>query len=191
MEYIYSAMVLYAAGKDITEDAIAAILKAAGVEPDAAKIKALTASLEGVDIADAIASASVMAAAPAAAGAAPAAAADAPAAAAEEPEEEAVSEESGLHPVLEEPVGYPHNPGCWIFSSGRGRVTDMLLEGNPSTVLLKAYCIVNSQRFLIDAGTTPKGIWDCFEDTSSAECSIKQTCECTVVGGCIYKAHYT
>lgn len=93
MEYIYSAMVLYAAGKDITEDAIAAILKAAGVEPDAAKIKALTASLEGVDIADVIASASVMAAAPAAAGAAPAAAADAPAAAAEEPEEEAVSEE--------------------------------------------------------------------------------------------------
>ena len=94
MEYIYSAMVLYAAGKDITEDAIAAILKAAGVEPDAAKIKALTASLEGVNIADAIASASVMAA-PAAAAAAPAgaAAAEAPAAKAEEPEEEAVSEE--------------------------------------------------------------------------------------------------
>ena len=94
MEYIYSAMVLYAAGKDITEDAVAAILKAAGVEPDAAKIKALTASLEGVDIADAIASASVMAApAAAAAPAGAAAAADAPAAKAEEPEEEAVSEE--------------------------------------------------------------------------------------------------
>lgn len=94
MEYIYSAMVLYAAGKDITEDAIAAILKAAGVEPDAAKIKALTASLEGVNIEEAIASASIMAAAPAAAaGAAPAAAAaEAPAAQAE-PEEEAVSEE--------------------------------------------------------------------------------------------------
>ena len=92
MEYIYSAMVLYAAGKDITEDAIAAVLKAAGVEADAAKIKALTASLEGVNIEEAIASASVMAAAPAAAaGAAPAAAAvEAPA---EEPEEEAVSEE--------------------------------------------------------------------------------------------------
>ena len=41
MQYIYSAMVLYSAGKDITEDAIAAILKAAGVEADAAKIKAL------------------------------------------------------------------------------------------------------------------------------------------------------
>ena len=93
MEYIYSAMVLYAAGKDITEDAIAAILKAAGVEPDAAKIKALIASLEGVDIADAIASASVMAAPAAAAAPAGAAAAEAPAAKAEEPEEEAVSEE--------------------------------------------------------------------------------------------------
>jgi len=92
MQYIYSAMVLYSAGKDITEDAIAAILKAAGVEADAAKIKALVSSLEGVDIAEAIASASVMAAAPAAA--APAAAAsEAPAAAAEEPEEETVSEE--------------------------------------------------------------------------------------------------
>ena len=92
MEYIYSALVLYAAGKDITDDSVAAVLSAAGVEPDAAKIKALTASLEGVDIADAIASASVMAAAPAAAAAAPAAAA-AEAAVEEEEEEEEVSEE--------------------------------------------------------------------------------------------------
>ena len=93
MQYIYSAMVLYSAGKDITEDAIAAILKAAGVEADAAKIKALVSSLEGVDIAEAIASASVMAAAPAAAAPAAAGASEAPAAKAEEPEEETVSEE--------------------------------------------------------------------------------------------------
>lgn len=93
MEYIYSAMVLYSAGKDITEDAITAILKAAGVEPDAAKVKALIASLEGVDIKEAIASASVMAA-PAAAAAAPAAAAktESPKKK-EEKKEEAVSEE--------------------------------------------------------------------------------------------------
>lgn len=92
MEYIYSAMVLYSAGKDITEDAIKAILTAAGVEADAAKIKALVASLDGVDIKEAIASAAVCAA-PAAAAAAPAAAAaEAPAKEAE-PEEEAVSEE--------------------------------------------------------------------------------------------------
>jgi len=93
MEYIYSAMVLYSAGKGITEEGVTAILKAAGVEADAAKVKALIASLEGVDIKGAIASAAV-AAAPAPAAAAPAAAAAAPAAAAKpEPEEEVVSEE--------------------------------------------------------------------------------------------------
>ena len=57
MEYIYSAMVLYAAGKDITEDAVTAVLKAAGVDADAAKVKALIASLDGVDIKEAIESA--------------------------------------------------------------------------------------------------------------------------------------
>ena len=92
MEYIYSAMVLNSAGKDITEDAISAVLAAAGVDADAAKIKALVASLEGVDIKEAIASAAVCAAPAAAAPAAAPAAADAPAAV-EEPEEEAVSEE--------------------------------------------------------------------------------------------------
>ncbi|MDR1954960.1 MAG: 50S ribosomal protein P1 [Candidatus Methanoplasma sp.] len=97
MEYIYSAMVLYSAGKNITEEGVTSILKAAGVEVDAAKVKALIASLEGVDIKGAIASAAVAAApaaAPAAAAAAPAKGAPAAApAAAEEPEEEAVSEE--------------------------------------------------------------------------------------------------
>ena len=92
MEYIYSAMVLYSAGKEITEDAVKAILGAAGVDADSAKIKALIASLEGINIKEAIASASVMAAAPAAA-TVPAVATAAPAAVAEEPKEEAVSEE--------------------------------------------------------------------------------------------------
>ena len=77
MEYIYSALVLHAAGKQVSEDAVANVLKSAGVEPDAARIKALTASLEGVNIDEAIASAAV-AAAPAAAAAAPAAAGEAP-----------------------------------------------------------------------------------------------------------------
>ena len=90
MEYIYSAMVLYSADKEITEANVTSILSAAGVTVDAAKVKALIASLEGVDIKEAIASASV-AAAPVAMAAAPAGAA-APAAA-EEPEVEAVSEE--------------------------------------------------------------------------------------------------
>ena len=92
MEYIYSAMILHSAGKPITEEAVSGILKAAGVEPDAARVKALTASLEGVDIEEAMktaVAAPVAAAAPAAGAAAPAAAE----AKKEEPEEEAVSEE--------------------------------------------------------------------------------------------------
>jgi large subunit ribosomal protein L12 len=91
MEYIYSALVLHAAGKQVSEDAVAAILKSAGVEPDASRIKALTASLEGVNIDEAIASAMV-AAAPAAA-AAPAHAGPAAPAKEEPKEEEAVTEE--------------------------------------------------------------------------------------------------
>jgi large subunit ribosomal protein L12 len=91
MEYIYSAMVLYSAGKEITEHSVTAVLAAAGVSVDAAKVKALIASLDGVNIKEAIANASV-AAAPAAAAPAAAVHAAAPAAV-EEPEEEAVSEE--------------------------------------------------------------------------------------------------
>ncbi|MEI6796630.1 MAG: 50S ribosomal protein P1 [Methanomassiliicoccales archaeon] len=73
MEYIYSALVLHAAGKQISEESIVNVLKAAGVEADAAKVKALTASLEGVDIGEAIKAAAVVAApvAVAAAAAAP------------------------------------------------------------------------------------------------------------------------
>ncbi|UCG70509.1 MAG: 50S ribosomal protein P1 [Thermoplasmata archaeon] len=55
MEYIYSAMLLHAAGKEITEDGINKVLKAAGVKPDDARVKALTASLEGVNIEEAMA----------------------------------------------------------------------------------------------------------------------------------------
>ncbi len=92
MEYIYSAMILHSAGKEITEDAVTKILTAAGVTPDAARVKALTASLEGVDIEEAMktaVAAPVAAAAPAAGAAAPAAEEKKE----EEPEEEAVSEE--------------------------------------------------------------------------------------------------
>jgi large subunit ribosomal protein L12 len=55
MEYIYSAMLLHAAGKDITEQGITKVLEAAGVKADEARVKALTASLEGVNIEEAIA----------------------------------------------------------------------------------------------------------------------------------------
>jgi len=54
MEYVYAAMLLHAAEKDIDEKTISAILKAAGVTADDARVKALVASLAGVDIADAM-----------------------------------------------------------------------------------------------------------------------------------------
>ena len=66
MEYIYGAMLLHSAGKKITEENIKKVLTAAGVKADDARIKALTASLEGVDIEEAIKTAAVpVAAAPA------------------------------------------------------------------------------------------------------------------------------
>ncbi|HEX9907794.1 MAG TPA: 50S ribosomal protein P1 [Thermoplasmata archaeon] len=70
MEYVYSAMVLHAAKKPVTEDGITSVLKAAGVQVDATRVKALTAALEGVNIDEAIATAvaAPVAAAPAAAG---------------------------------------------------------------------------------------------------------------------------
>ena len=55
MEYIYSAMLLHSAGKQITEQGITKVLEAAGIKPDTARVKALTASLEGVNIEEAIA----------------------------------------------------------------------------------------------------------------------------------------
>jgi large subunit ribosomal protein L12 len=54
MEYIYSAMLLHSAGKEITEGNIEKVLSAADVKHDATRIKALTASLEGVNIEEAI-----------------------------------------------------------------------------------------------------------------------------------------
>jgi len=85
MEYVYAAMLLHSAEKEIDDDAVSAVLKAAGVDVDAARVKALVASLGGVDIAEAMATA---VAAPAAAAPAAAAASDDAAPAAEEEEEE-------------------------------------------------------------------------------------------------------
>jgi large subunit ribosomal protein L12 len=84
MEYVYAAMLLHSAETEIDDKAVTAVLKAAGVDADSARVKALVASLGGVNIAEAMATA---AAAPAAA--APAAAA----AASEAPAEEETAEE--------------------------------------------------------------------------------------------------
>jgi len=79
MEYIYAVMLLNKAGKSVDEASITAVLKAAGVEADAAKAKSLVAALDGVDIEQVIAESSVAVVAAPAAGAAPAAAEAAPA----------------------------------------------------------------------------------------------------------------
>ena len=90
MEYVYAAMLLHSAETEIDEKAVTAVLKAAGVSADSARVKALVASLSGVDIAEAMATA---VAAPAAAAPAAAAASASEAPAAEEAEEE--EEEAG------------------------------------------------------------------------------------------------
>ena len=90
MEYVYAALVLHSAGKKIDENGIKSVLKAAGVEANDARVKALVSSLDGVDIEEAIKTA-VASAAPAAAAAGPAAAA-----AEEKPEEKGPSEEEAM-----------------------------------------------------------------------------------------------
>jgi large subunit ribosomal protein L12 len=69
MEYVYAALLLHDAKKEINESNVLAVIKAAGVEADAAKAKALVSSLHGVNIDEAVKKAAVapVAAAPAAA----------------------------------------------------------------------------------------------------------------------------
>ena len=91
MEYVYAAMLLHSAEKNIDEDAVSAVLTAAGVDADGARVKALVASLGSVDIGEAMATAvaaPVASAAPAAAGGGGAEAAPAEEAVAEEEEED-------------------------------------------------------------------------------------------------------
>ena len=67
MEYVYAAMLLHKAGKTVTEESVKHVLTAAGVHCDEARVKALVAALDGVNIDEAIAKASVaVAVAPAA-----------------------------------------------------------------------------------------------------------------------------
>lgn len=85
MEYIYAAMILHSADKDINEENVKSIVEAAGIEADDARVKALIAALEDVDIEEAIATTAMAAA--------PAAAAETAPAATEEVEEEEEEEE--------------------------------------------------------------------------------------------------
>ncbi|HIP89340.1 MAG TPA: 50S ribosomal protein P1 [Thermococcus paralvinellae] len=97
MEYVYAALLLHAAGKEITEENLKAVLEAAGVTPDEARIKALVAALEGINIDEVIEKAAMPVAVAAAPAAAPATAEETPAQEEEEKEEEEeVSEEEAL-----------------------------------------------------------------------------------------------
>ncbi|MEM3783510.1 MAG: 50S ribosomal protein P1 [Candidatus Bathyarchaeia archaeon] len=66
MEYIYAAMLLHKAGKEINEANLTQVLTAAGINVDAVRIKALVASLAEVNIDEVLKSAPTMMAAPAA-----------------------------------------------------------------------------------------------------------------------------
>jgi large subunit ribosomal protein L12 len=73
MEYIYAAMLLHKAGKEINEANLTQVLTAAGISADEVRVKALVASLAEVKIDEAIKSAPTVMAAPVAATAATAA----------------------------------------------------------------------------------------------------------------------
>ena len=72
MNYVYGFLLLHSAGKGVTEESVLKVVEATGEKADPAQIKALVASLNGVNINEAVKQA-VMAAAPASAAAAPAA----------------------------------------------------------------------------------------------------------------------
>ncbi len=54
MEYIYAAMLLHTAGQEVNEESVKKVLEAAGSEADDARVKALIAALEDVDIEEAM-----------------------------------------------------------------------------------------------------------------------------------------
>jgi large subunit ribosomal protein L12 len=54
MNYIYAALLLHSAGKEINEEHVKRVVSAVGDHADEAKVKALVAALDGVDIADVV-----------------------------------------------------------------------------------------------------------------------------------------
>ena len=64
MELIYSALLLHSAKQKIDENNLTRVLQAAGITPDSAKVKAVVAALESVNIDDAISKAAMPTAAP-------------------------------------------------------------------------------------------------------------------------------
>ena len=66
MEYLYAAMLLHKAKKEISEEALDKILSAAGVTVDKARAKATATALKDVDIEKVISKTTLATAAPAA-----------------------------------------------------------------------------------------------------------------------------
>lgn len=60
MEYVYAALLLDAAGKEVNEKNILEVVKAAGLTPNEAQAQAVAASLKGVNIKDVIKNAQTM-----------------------------------------------------------------------------------------------------------------------------------
>ncbi|MFN4336961.1 MAG: 50S ribosomal protein P1 [Candidatus Nitrosocaldus sp.] len=54
MEYVYAALLLHKTGQKIDEDSIKNVVKAAGVEPDDVKVKALVSALAEINIDEAL-----------------------------------------------------------------------------------------------------------------------------------------
>jgi len=84
-EYIHAALVLHAAKKEITEEGLEKVMKAAGVEPDMQRIRMLVSALSQIDVDQAISSQLIAASA--------ASASTQPAASGEKPKEEAKPKE--------------------------------------------------------------------------------------------------
>lgn len=59
MEYVYAAMLLHKAGQKVDEHNVKHVLEAAHVKADDARVKALVAALEGVNIDEAIEKAAI------------------------------------------------------------------------------------------------------------------------------------
>ncbi len=54
MEYVYAALLIHKAGGTVNEATVKKVLEAAGAKPDEARIKALVAALQGVNIDEAV-----------------------------------------------------------------------------------------------------------------------------------------
>ena len=59
MEMIYSALLLHSAKQEVNAENVTKVLQAVGIQPDEARVKALVAALEGVNIDEAISKAAM------------------------------------------------------------------------------------------------------------------------------------